>query len=66
MALPAIAQQLRATLHISIRTKVQKSPLRPTPSLLAINSTFSVSAINANPNCQKGNDDPLDEQLVRE
>ena len=62
--LQSIAQQFRALLHISIRTEVQKSPSGRTPSLLAINSTFSVSAVNAEANCQKGNDDTLDEQLL--
>ena len=38
------------------------NPFGRTPSLLAINSTFSVSTINANPNCQMRDDDPLDEQ----
>ena len=59
------AQQLYTILHISIPAKVQKrlnNPFGRTPSLLAINSTFSVSTINANPNCQMGDDDPLDEQ----
>ena len=66
MALPASAsaQQLHTILHISKVQKRLNSPFGRTPSLLAINSTFSVSTINANPNCQKGDDDPLDEQSL--